>query len=161
MRSFTSLFVFKIYFKIWRSRWDLKDTSPAYHWNYQHLIHELEIQPKTLWRASLTNSVGFFAATLHYAAIMNGFYLFILKSLSLYFTLSDYNFTGCFWFPDLVSSERDRLLWMRQLCIICCKAKSRFVSTLLKINLVRGRTSGVPQTKKWIISANKEKASIL
>lgn len=114
MRSFTSLFVFKIYFEIWRSRWDLKDTFPAYHCNYQHPIHKLEIQPKTIWRSSLTKCVGIFTETLYYAAIMNGFYLFILKSLSFYFTLTDYSFTGCFWFPDLVSGGRaGQYLWLR------------------------------------------------
>jgi len=44
--SFTPLFVFTIYFEIWRSRWDLRDASPTYHCSHQRPICELEIQPK-------------------------------------------------------------------------------------------------------------------
>lgn len=168
MRSFTSLLIFKIYFEIWRSRWDLKDTSPTYHCNYQHPIHELEIQPKAFWsypKDPLRRNVRVFAATLYYTAIINVSYLFILNSLSIYFMLADYSFTDCFGFPELASSERtgqvtvtkelDRQLWMNQLWITCCKAKHRFVPTLLKSKLVRGNTSSVHQTEKWMISDNK------
>lgn len=111
----------------------------------------------------------FFATTLYYAATINDFDLFILKSFGIYFMLAGYNFMDCFWFSELSSGERkgqvtvtaelDGQRWITQLCIIRCKAKRRFVPTL-RSQLVRGNTSAVHQPKNWTTSDKQcQKAS--